>query len=296
MTASKSMSGKVVGRPTCQRHFEVRRTRRLAPCVLGVCLVMVLASLTIVASPAKASGAGPVVVCCPGGGGGGVAHSLVTVDIFENKCQVSVNGTQIKNGGGAYLPVGWNIPVHASSCASGYAFSQWITNMGVVHSNRSASATFVPASNPGYLVAVTNLTAPTNWGGYVAGGSGFTAVSGSFIAPTAAYYNDDPDFPFWGDPNGFGEWFGIGGFGSQAMWQAGVDYYYNGGGSTLTIKLFYETCPAQGTCAKPVYGPALPAMGDAVGVSLWLSGGNAYSSIYVNDYPDHFWWNQSGLR
>jgi len=56
MTASSRTRGKVVGRPSGRKHVETRRrTRRLAPGVVGLCLVMILASLTLVVSPAMAS-------------------------------------------------------------------------------------------------------------------------------------------------------------------------------------------------------------------------------------------------
>lgn len=60
MTAGSSTGGKVVGRRIGRKHVEARRrTRRLAPGVICLCILMILASLSIVASPAKASGIGP---------------------------------------------------------------------------------------------------------------------------------------------------------------------------------------------------------------------------------------------
>ena len=60
MTAGENMKGGALGRPRGRKHVEARRrTRRLAPGVVGLCLVMILASLTLVASPVNASTAGP---------------------------------------------------------------------------------------------------------------------------------------------------------------------------------------------------------------------------------------------
>ena len=59
MTAGESAKGGIVGKSRSRKYVEIRRrTRRLAPGVVGLCLVMILASLTLVVSPAMASGIG----------------------------------------------------------------------------------------------------------------------------------------------------------------------------------------------------------------------------------------------
>ena len=73
MTAGNSMGGRAVGRPRGRKHAEARRrTRKLAPGVVGLCLVMILGTFTfLIASPAVAATqvgpAGPACIKCPDG-------------------------------------------------------------------------------------------------------------------------------------------------------------------------------------------------------------------------------------
>ncbi len=84
MTAGNSMGGRAVGRPRGRKHAEVRRrTHRLAPGVIGLCLVMVLATFVFLILPSPVA-ADPLKICqqcpnnpsqcepnCGSGGGGG---------------------------------------------------------------------------------------------------------------------------------------------------------------------------------------------------------------------------------
>ena len=55
MTAGERMKEGSVGRPRGRRHVEARRrTRRLAPRVIGICLVMILAAVAFVILPSPA--------------------------------------------------------------------------------------------------------------------------------------------------------------------------------------------------------------------------------------------------
>ena len=57
MSAGSSTGGKVAGRPIGRKYVETRRrTRKLAPGVVGLCLVMILGTFTfLIASPAVAA-------------------------------------------------------------------------------------------------------------------------------------------------------------------------------------------------------------------------------------------------
>ena len=62
------MNGAISGRPWGRKHVEARRrTRRLAPGVIGLCLIMILATCVLVGVPAsaRASGVSPDCVPCP---------------------------------------------------------------------------------------------------------------------------------------------------------------------------------------------------------------------------------------
>ncbi len=109
MTASNGPSGRDAGRPRSHKHAETRRrTRRLAPEVLGICLIMILgSSLTLIASPAKAGEVGPhllpgdyVTFACSHGAislsGTSVCHDGIVTNYplcYTGTCQETVRAT-----------------------------------------------------------------------------------------------------------------------------------------------------------------------------------------------------------
>jgi len=129
MTAGKTMCEQVVGRPRGRKHVETRRrTRRLAPGVIGLCFVMILASFAFVMVPSPAL-ANPLKVCqqCPNapsqcepncGGGGGGSTPLSVALIASAPSGVSANPACQSDPAGlcvAGYSSSYNAPITASN-------------------------------------------------------------------------------------------------------------------------------------------------------------------------------------
>jgi hypothetical protein len=99
------------------------------------------------------------------------------------------------------------------------------------------------------------------WGGYVAQGSGFQSISGSWTMPqvTCTSSNDL-----------FAPWVGIDGYGSQTVEQTGVQVDCSSGSPVLSP--WYEMYPA-----APVYWNDPVAVGDSMTGSVTTDGSGAYT-------------------
>ena len=159
MTACKSVNGRAKGRPRGRGHVEIRRrSHRLAPGVIGLCLVMVLATFAFVVlpSPARASnsgqtsglfaannGTGPddypgfyLTLNCPHGTIDADAmscnhQSSVIQDVCDSpSCQFSLSGT-VDSG---YEFHGWTstgvVITCSTSCLTDATLTVYVPNQG----------------------------------------------------------------------------------------------------------------------------------------------------------------------
>ncbi|MFJ9844179.1 G1 family glutamic endopeptidase [Kitasatospora sp. NPDC101155] len=99
------------------------------------------------------------------------------------------------------------------------------------------------------------------WGGYVAQGSGFQSVSGSWTMPTVQC-NTSNDL--------FAPWVGIDGYGSQTVEQTGVQVDCSSGSPVYSA--WYEMYPA-----PPQYFNDPVDAGDSFTASVVNSGGSTYT-------------------
>jgi hypothetical protein len=99
------------------------------------------------------------------------------------------------------------------------------------------------------------------WGGYVATGSGFRSVTGSWTEPTVTCTSRN---------NLFAPWVGIDGYGSQTVEQTGVETSCSSGHPVY--RAWYEMYPAQ-----PVYLGNAVSVGDSFTGSVTTAGSGSYT-------------------
>jgi hypothetical protein len=107
----------------------------------------------------------------------------------------------------------------------------------------------------------THRYAGSVWGGYVAQGSGFQSVSGSWTMP-AVQCNSSNDL--------FAPWVGIDGYGSETVEQTGVQVDCSSGSPVLSG--WYEMYPA-----PPQFFSDPVDTGDVFNASVTNSGGSTYT-------------------
>lgn len=105
------------------------------------------------------------------------------------------------------------------------------------------------------------------WGGYVAQGSGFTSISGSWVEPQVSC-NTSNDV--------FAPWVGVDGYGSQTVEQTGVET--NCANGSPEYKPWYEMYPAQ-----PVYWNDPVGPGDRMTGSVVDNGGGDYTLTLTDE-------------
>lgn len=100
----------------------------------------------------------------------------------------------------------------------------------------------------------------SNWGGYIATGSNFRSISGSWTEPQVqcGSYNDL-----------FAPWLGIDGYGTQTVEQAGVETNCSSG--SPQYRAWYEMYPA-----APVYFSDPVSAGDTITCSVTTDGSGSY--------------------
>ncbi|MBC3843378.1 hypothetical protein GXW82_33670 [Streptacidiphilus sp. 4-A2] len=98
------------------------------------------------------------------------------------------------------------------------------------------------------------------WGGYVATGSGFTSITGSWIEPAVTCTSSN---------NLFAPWVGIDGYGSQTVEQTGAQVSCSSGSPVYSA--WYEMYPA-----NPVYLSNPVAAGDSFTGSVTATGSSKY--------------------
>jgi len=117
-----------------------------------------------------------------------------------------------------------------------------------------------PASaTPGYGPVTPGL-ADNLWGGYVATGSGFTTITGSWVEPDASCTSTQ---------DLYAPWIGIDGYGSQTVEQTGVETNCQSG--SPEYRPWYEMYPAQ-----PVYWDDPVSPGDTITATVQATGGGSY--------------------
>lgn len=99
------------------------------------------------------------------------------------------------------------------------------------------------------------------WGGYVAQGSGFRSITGSWTMPQVTC-NSGNDL--------FAPWVGIDGYGSQTVEQTGVQVDCSSGSPVLSA--WYEMYPAE-----PVYWNDPVSVGDSLTGSVTTDGSGTYT-------------------
>ena len=104
------------------------------------------------------------------------------------------------------------------------------------------------------------------WGGYVATGSGFRSVSGSWTEPAVTCTSRN---------NLFAPWVGIDGYGSQTVEQTGVETSCSSG--RPVYRAWYEMYPAQ-----PVYLSNAVSVGDSFTGSVTTAGSGSYQLVLTD--------------
>jgi Peptidase A4 family len=260
MMASKRARGRATGGIQVRKNVEVRRrSRRLAPGVIGLSLVMISFAFFTVVVPAPVLASGPVSQspdCIPCPGGGGLCYpncgppppppppppnELITfysADWGAGVC-VSVScsscNSPVTYGNHFYIERG--VPVTISPCnlGGGLVFSQWLSDSGLLGSSTSSSTTFTPQTS-GYLWLVVRSSGSNNYAGYVLDYQGMTvnSVSATITVPTSVTWLQCTEPEGGACPNlnipGYGTvynaevtslWVGL--FGGGDIWQAGID-------------------------------------------------------------------------
>ncbi|BCJ34691.1 hypothetical protein Athai_21940 [Actinocatenispora thailandica] len=115
------------------------------------------------------------------------------------------------------------------------------------------------AGPAGYGPATPHLT-DNVWGGYVAQGSGFDSISGSWVEPDASCTSTQ---------DLYAPWVGIDGYGSQTVEQTGVETSCQNG--YPAYRAWYEMYPA-----APVYWNDPVGPGDTITGSVTATGGGGY--------------------
>ena len=112
-----------------------------------------------------------------------------------------------------------------------------------------------------YAQPLHGFSGDSNWGGYVARGSGFTSISGSWTMPNVTC-NSDNDL--------YAPWIGIDGYGSETVEQTGVQVDCSSGSPEYSG--WYEMYPD-----APQYFNESVSAGDSFTASVVDNGGGAYS-------------------
>ncbi|MDH6142167.1 hypothetical protein P3T35_004189 [Kitasatospora sp. GP30] len=116
-------------------------------------------------------------------------------------------------------------------------------------------------AHPAFGQHTTGFAGGSNWGGYVATGSNFQSISGSWTMPQVTC-NTSNDL--------FAPWVGIDGYGSQTVEQTGVQVDCSSGSPALSA--WYEMYPA-----APVYFNDQVNSGDSLTGSVTTDGSGTYT-------------------
>lgn len=111
------------------------------------------------------------------------------------------------------------------------------------------------------------LASSSPWGGYVATGSGFRSIVGSWVEPAVTCTSRN---------NLFAPWVGIDGYGSQTVEQTGVETSCSSG--RPVYRAWYEMYPAQ-----PVYLNNAVSVGDSFTGTVTTSGNGSYNISLVDN-------------
>ncbi|MCL6091166.1 MAG: G1 family endopeptidase [Candidatus Thermoplasmatota archaeon] len=118
----------------------------------------------------------------------------------------------------------------------------------------------------------------SNWAGFVQSGS-INKVTGEFYIPSATYVGGTK-------PNVVGFWVGIGGFGQNTLWQAGIAVNVSSS-NVETVTPWYEALPA-----GPVYNSGMHFNpGDLV--QIWTNYSNGIATFEIKDYTTGQSWGGS---
>ncbi|HEY3477702.1 MAG TPA: G1 family glutamic endopeptidase [Streptomyces sp.] len=125
----------------------------------------------------------------------------------------------------------------------------------------SAAAPSVEFGSAHYAHPMQGFSGDSNWGGYVARGSNFTNVTGSWTMPHVTC-NSSNDL--------YAPWIGIDGYGSQTVEQTGVQVDCSSGSPAYSG--WYEMYPA-----APRYFSNPVSAGDVFTASVVSNGGGSYT-------------------
>lgn len=214
------------------------------------------------------------------GGGGGNPPPTVSyqIDVFGGNAEIQIDSSTYSNGQSVTLDASTTYEIQAVSIASGYKFFQWEANSGSIDNYEGTPTYLNTGTSSGSLVLVLNGTT-NNWAGFVQSGS-INKVTGEFYIPSASYASGGTN------PNVFGIWVGIGGFGQNTLWQAGVAVNVSSNG-VETVTPWYEALPA-----GPVYNNGMHFnAGDLI--QVWTNYSNGVSTFEIKDYTTGQYWGGS---
>ncbi len=217
---------------------------------------------------------------CGGGGGGSSPPPSVSyqINVFGGNAKIQIDSSTYSNGQPVTLDASTTYEIQAASIASGYKFFQWEANSGSIDNYEGTPTYLNTGSSSGSLVLVLNATT-SNWAGFVQSGS-INKVTGEFYIPSASYVSGGTN------PNVFGMWVGIGGFGQSTLWQSGVAVNVSSSG-VETVTPWYEALPA-----LPVYNNSMHFNpGDLV--QVWTNYSNGISTFEIKDYTTGQSWGGS---
>jgi hypothetical protein len=255
---------------------EISRTRRLAPAVVGLSLLMVLGVFAV--GGALGDGNRP---CC---GGGGIVHVTYT---YEGLYAIGINNTYISNGQSVVLEYQIAVPIQMPEQAIGTGSSWASTGIGSFGCSTCSSTTFTPGGG-GYIYLIPMASDSPIWGGYILYSSGekYTTTSLTLTLPAASSISGpgNAEAAFWVGMGGQGETeFGYLGNAQFPFWQAGVDIWPATPAGT-GIELWYEAWQSSSdnnpTVVVANNGPSI-SFGDTVTISISFVSGGGYVCFNV---------------
>jgi hypothetical protein len=152
----------------------------------------------------------------------------------------------------AVSPVAAAVPAASGAAVSGTVA---VSAPSQAHGYRYGYVPISPAAH-----ASTSHASSSPWGGYVATGSNFRSVNGSWTEPSVTCTSRN---------NLFAPWVGIDGYGSQTVEQTGVETSCSSG--RPVYRAWYEMYPAQ-----PVYLSNAVSVGDSFTGSVTTAGSGSY--------------------
>lgn len=225
-----------------------------------------------------------------GGGGGGGGSGTQTHDAVEdenfqyysggtmnNAAETTINGNTLGNLQSTVVNAGSQYSVKAVNVANGFNFVSWESNSGSLSSTTTNPTTLTTNTVGGGHVTPIVGTTDANWAGYLESGTSIQEAYATFNMPTSSWRTGTTCLISCFETVDY--WVGIGGFGSNSLWQAGVSIYYANSNS-MTLCAWYEALPA-----GQVQNCNIPrSQGDLITVGVGFNPNTGQSSWLVSDY------------